>query len=423
VVRLSAARVFDGSGARPFEGWLGIRSGRIDRIGRGSVDSGTSAYPPIDLTGFAILPGLIDAHSHLGLVGLPPAPVAPTAVVAAQIFENLRLALAEGFTTVRDLGGLDGGVVEAVRRGLVEGPRILPSGPIISQTGGHGDWRGAFVHDQWQGNLPGLIQAFALADGPAAVRLAGRHAIRDGASQIKVAISGGFASDFDKLGDVQFARDELVSLVDVARASHTYVTAHAHHAAAVRLGLDAGVECFEHGTFLDLGTVEAMRAQGVSLVATLSVVERYQDPEERRGLRSDLVPLAEAAFPAMAQGVAMAMEAGITVGSGSDMTGPSQQRRGRELSVRARVTSPLEAIASATSVNARILRLEGEIGALREGLAADLIAVEGDPENEPELFEDATRVRLVVRGGRVCKNTLPEPLAQTVAHAFASTAG
>ncbi|HVD02668.1 MAG TPA: amidohydrolase family protein [Candidatus Dormibacteraeota bacterium] len=418
MVRLSSACIFDGSGDPPFAGWVGVSHGRIDRVSRGPVGGGALGDPLVELQEFTILPGLIDAHSHLGLVGFPPDPGASVAVVAAQIFDNLRLALDEGFTTVRDLGGLDGGVVDAVRRGLVEGPRILPSGPIISQTGGHGDWRGAFSHDRRSGNLPGLLQPSVLADGLAAVRLAGRSALRDGAAQLKVAISGGFSSDFDKLGDVQFSRDELEALVAVARASHTYVTAHAHHAEAVRLGLDAGVECFEHGTFLDSDTVRAMHAGGAGLVATLSIVEHYQDPNERRTLRPDLVPHAEAAFPSMCKSVRMAVDAGVTVGCGSDLTGPNQRRRGREIAVRAGVTGPLEAVAAATSSNARILRMDGEIGALRERMAADLVVVDGDPRDDPGLFEDGRRVRLVVRAGRLCKNTLPEPLAQAVTSAF-----
>jgi len=420
LIRLSSEHIFDGTGGEPFGGWIRLADGQIDCVERGPTRAQGGDDLLVELDDFSILPGLIDAHTHLGLVNIPPDPGAAIAVVAAQIFENLRLALAEGFTTVRDLGGLDGGVVEAVNRGLVPGPRILPSGPMISESGGHGDWRPAFAHEDWQGNVPGLVQPSVLVDGVAAVRLAGRSALRDGATQLKAAISGGFASSFDRLDDSQFAIEELRALVEVAEARHTYVTGHAHHSEAVRLGLEAGLECFEHGTFLDQDAVDAMSTHGASLVATLSPVERYQDPSQRKSLRDDLAVRAVAAFPAMSRSVIMAIAAGITVGSGSDLTGASQKGRGRELTVRSKVTNPLEAIKAATGANAHILRLDSETGALREGLSADFVVVEGNPIDDPDLFSQAHKIRLVVLRGRLCKNMLPEPLAQAVETAFAA---
>ena len=418
MVLLSSNHIFDGGGETPFAGWLGLAGSRIEKVGRGSARGQGGGDRLVDLEGFSLLPGLIDAHSHLGLVNVPPLPGVATAVIAALIFENMRLAISEGFTTVRDLGGLDGGVVEAVNRGLIEGPRILPSGPLISESGGHGDWRHGFAHTPWEGNLPGLVQPAALVDGVAEMRRAGRSAVRDGATQLKVAISGGFSSSFDKLDDVQFSLEELRALVEVAKSRHTYVTGHAHHSESVHLGLEAGLECFEHGTFLDQEAIDAMSAHRASLVATLSVVERYQDPAQRESLRQDLAARAAAAFPAMSRSVEMAVAAGINVGSGSDMTGPSQHARGRELTVRARVTNPGEAVKSATSGNAGILRLQAETGALREGLAADIVAVRGNPLDEPELFSDPDRVVLVVRDGHLCKNILPGQLGEAATAAF-----
>ncbi|MGP8248742.1 MAG: amidohydrolase family protein [Candidatus Dormibacteria bacterium] len=419
MITLSSERIFDGTGGDPFGGQLSLAGGRIRRVERGLESSGSADGVLLDLGDYSVLPGLIDAHTHMGLVDIPPDPGAAVAVVAAQIFENLRLALLEGFTTIRDLGGIDGGVVEAVNRGLVPGPRILPSGPLISESGGHGDWRPGYAHGPWQGNIPGLVQPAVLADGVAGVRLAGRSSLRDGATQLKAAISGGFSSSFDRLDDFQFSVDELRAQVEVAQARHTYVTGHAHHSEAVHLGLQAGLECFEHGTFLDQDAIDAMSAQGASLVATLSPVESYQDPARRQGLRDDLALRAAAAFPAMARSVTLAIAAGITVGSGSDLTGAPQTRRGRELAVRSQVTNPLEAITAATSANARILRLDSETGSLREGLSADLVVLEGNPLDDPDLFNEADKIRLVILRGRVYKNTLPDGLAQAVDGAFA----
>ena len=417
---LSSKWIFDGSGSEAFAGTVSIDGVRISEVRSSLPDVTSGPSDAVDLDGFAILPGLIDAHTHLGLVAQPLGSPSPLAVVAAQIFANARTALDEGFTTVRDVGGIDGGLVEAINRGLAVGPRILPSGPMISQRGGHGDWRSPFDHGAWEMGTPGLVQPTALADGPEEMTRVARMALRDGATQLKVALSGGFSSDCDALDDVQFNVQELRAAVSVAHSRHTYVTAHAHHAAAIRLGLDAGIECFEHGTFVDNQTVQDLHRQKGMLVATLSVVSRYQDPELRAQLRPDLAGKARDAFPAMSRTVQMAVAAGITVGSGSDQVGPDQRRRGRELAVRARVTNPLEAVYAATGANARVLRVESEAGSLRPGMAADVIVVAGNPVEEPELFEDPTRVRLVVRRGQICKNTLPKSLAAEVANRFAS---
>jgi imidazolonepropionase-like amidohydrolase len=191
----------------------------------------------------------------------------------------------------------------------------------------------------------------------------------------------------------------------------------------VQLGLRAGIECFEHGTFLDESTIKDVQVHGAVIVATLSCLEPYQDPQIREALRPELVEWARDAFPAMARVVKMANDAGVTVGLGSDQSGPAQCNRAHELAVRARITNPLEAIHAATAGNASILRLSGQVGCLREGLAADLIAIDGDPTTNPEILEEPAYVRLVVRSGKLHKNTLPEPLKTEVARAFASNSG
>jgi imidazolonepropionase-like amidohydrolase len=419
VIRLGSDRIFDGSGSEPFGGYLAISGEKISDVRR--ARGGSPGSDGLTLDGFSILPGLIDAHTHLGSVVQPHGTAVPLAVVASQIFANVRVALDEGFTTVRDVAGLDGGIVAAMRQGLVDGPRILPSGPMLSQHGGHADWRPLFDHGPLRESLPGLVQSSELVSGEAEMRAAARTALRDGATQIKVAISGGFSSSGEAPDDVQFGLDELRAAVEVARNRHTYVTAHAHYPESIQLGLAAGIECFEHGTFADAETIEGLRLHEAAVVATLSVVERYQNPVIRGELRPEVAQAAAEAFPAMCQMVTSAVGAGVTVGLGTDQVGPEQRRRGRELAVRARVTSPLEAISAATGVNARILRLRGVLGQLAEGFVADLIAVEGDPVSEPELFADPSRVRLVVRSGAIWRNTLPEPLATDVATAFSSS--
>lgn len=393
--------VIDGTGADPRRAAITIDDTTIgaigERPGRGEV---------VDVSGLTVLPGLIDAHSHFGLVSEFDPDVA-AAVVAGRIFENCSLALDAGFTTVRDTGGIDGGVAQAVALGLIRGPRILPSGPILSQTGGHGDPTGpyhdALGHHHGAG-VPGLNQISIVCDGPDEVRVAARTALKRGATQVKVCVSGGVVSFTDKLEDTQFSVEELIAAVQEADARGTYVTAHAHNSKGIQNGLDAGIECFEHGTYLDEATARRMAEVGAHLVPTFAVCRLLAQEADAWGIPAELVPMIEPVEAAMAQSMKLAREHGITIGLGSDILGPAQNRRGLELVIRAALEDPMTAITSATSVNSTIIRREAELGTLEVGKVADVIAVDGDPLEDPELFDDPSRVVLVIQGGRIVKD-------------------
>lgn len=399
---LHGGSVIDGTGADPRPVPLTIEGEHIAGVGDQPAGAGT-----IDVDGLTVLPGLIDAHSHFGIVTMTDPNVAP-AVTAARIFRNCELALDAGFTTVRDVGGIDGGVATAVRLGLVRGPRIFPSGPLICQTGGHGDHASPFAadahHDHGHYGIPGLSTAAHPCDGPDEVRLAARTAFRRGATQIKVCVSGGVVSLTDRIEDTQFTVEELMAAVAEADARDTYVTAHAHNARGIRNGLEAGVQCFEHGTFLDEETAEAMAAADAYLVPTFAVVRIFRDEWQKWGLPAEIVPRMDGIEDAMARSLKMARAAGVTIGSGSDILGPEQNRRGLELTIRAQLGDPMEAIVAATAVNARILRRANEIGTLETGKRADLIAVDGDPLAEPALFDNPDRVVLVIKDGQIVKD-------------------
>jgi len=428
---IRSRNIIDGTGKPGFAGSIHLSQARIAQVATAETTAGMTAgtpaagttragAPAVDLDGYTVMPGLIDAHSHLASVIQPHgSPPQALAVLAAEIFRNLGTALDEGFTTVRELSGLDGGAVQAAAKGLIRAPRILPSGPMISQSCGHGDWRPGFGHGPWQEQWPGLMQGSVLVDGTSEALRAARMALRDGATQIKVAISGGFSSDCDELDDVQFTVDELRAIVGAAHGQHKYVTAHAHHSESVQLGISAGVECFEHATFADAKTLGLVRERGAAIVATLWVVKHLQEPAVLAGVRPRLRDAAQRALSAMTSMVQQAVELGITVGSGSDMTGPGQSGRGQEIVVRSSVTDPLEAISAATGQNAKILRIADQTGTLAAGLLADFIVLDGDPVKEPEILGDADRIRLVVQAGEVSKNTLPEPLANKISRLLA----
>jgi imidazolonepropionase-like amidohydrolase len=311
----------------------------------------------------------------------------PLAVAAAQIFANLSEALDAGFTTVRDVGGLDGGVAAAVAHGLVRGPRILPSGPIICEAGGNGDLHSPFccgAGRRTQGH-PGLSWIGAPCYGPDDARVAARLALRRGATQLKVSVNTLLSFHDTGSPDTELTEAEIAVVVGEARAKGTYVTA---------LALRAGVECLEHGGIATEEVATAVAAAGVPLVPTLTNMWLLEQDGNADGHRARLE---------LQESLLLAKANGVTVGSGSDLEGFGQPRRGMELVLRAQLETPMEALLAATAINGRILR-RPELGRIGAGCAADLIAVSGNPLDEPQLFDDPARVVLVLQGGRVVKD-------------------
>jgi imidazolonepropionase-like amidohydrolase len=398
---LRGARLVDGTGADPVNDAVVVVEGdRIAQVG-GSPPSDAEV---VDLSGTTLLPGLIDAHAHLTIIdaGDMAYERMSAAVAAAHIFRNCSLALDAGFTTVRDAGGADAGLVMAVASGLVEGPRILPSGPILCQTGGHGDFRHAFeIH--LERDVPGLASGSIVCDGPDEARKAAREAFRRGATQIKVCVSGGVVSRTDRLEDAQFGVEELRAIVEEAAARDTYVLAHSHNIRGIKNGLAAGIRSFEHATFLDAETAQEVAEAGAYVVPTLTVLHLMAEHGSAWGLGEDIVARAAGVEEAMSGAVKIARDAGVKIGSGSDLLGIGQDRRGLELTLKAGILGPMAAVESATRVNAELLNLGDELGTVTEGKAADLVAFEGDPLADPELFDRTDRVRLVVKGGQVVR--------------------
>jgi imidazolonepropionase-like amidohydrolase len=357
-----------------------------------------------------VLPGLIDAHAHLGLVydfaaeGNPG--LVSAAEIAARTFENCNLCLDAGFTTVRDMCGVDGGVVRAIASGAVRGPRVYPSGPAIVQTGGHGHISGPFCFQDNTLAIPGLVQMVAICDGADAVRHQARLNFRRGATQLKVFVSGGVVSTTDRLEDTQLTVDELKAAVHEAKARETYVSGHAHNVRSIRNGIEAGLECFEHGTLLDEATAAAMAKAGAALDPTLAVCHLMATEWKNWGLPEAVVPRIQGCEKNMMQAVKIADAAGVLLGSGSDLLGPQQNRRGLEIVLKAKILGAMRAIQCATQGNARIMHLAERLGTVVAGTLADVIAVKGDPLSDPSVLDDPKRVVLVIRGGEVVKDLI-----------------
>lgn len=363
----------------------------------------------VDIAGKTIMPGLIDAHVHVGNIAFQMEQTArlSPAVYVHRATRNLETDIHLGFTTLRDAAGLDWGFCDAIDQGLIDGPRLLLSVSPLTPTGGHFDMRGIFETAVVARNRLGICPE--ICDGPEEVRRAAREVLRRGASQVKVAADGGVDSPSDQPGHWQFSVDELKAAVSVAEAAGTYVMAHAYSPRAIDNCLEAGVRSIEHGNLLDERTARKMAASGAFLVPTLTVYDILAG-EGCNGMASYARQKLDLVSRAGRAAVKIAREAGVKIASGSDIIGPYQHLKGRELRIKAELLSPMEAIVSATRTNAHLLNMADRIGTLAVGKDADLIVLDGNPLEDPGLFERGQEtVLLVMKAGRVMKDRLPRP--------------
>ena len=264
----------------------------------------------------------------------------------------LEAMLRRGFTTVRDAGGADWGLAEAVRRGLVQGPRIFFSGRTLSQTGGHGDF-------QPRTDAPGLCacqihsNGFShVADGVPAVRKAAREELRRGATQVKIMASGGVASPSDPIWNLQYSTEELRAIVEEAEGWRTYAMAHAYTPEAITRAVEAGVRSIEHGNLIDRATADRMARKGAYLVPTLVTYYALDEFGRKLGFPEASQRKVRDVLDAGLASLEICREAGVPVGFGTDLLGETHEQQSREFSIRAQVLSPAEVIRSATLVNA-----------------------------------------------------------------------
>jgi len=395
--------VADGSGSDPVAVDVCVTDGVITAVGR--APAGATA---VELDGMLLTPGLIDAHVHLGVSSPIRAQFGfglSVAEIAADIFATAGHALDAGFTTVRDTGGIDRGVVDVIAKGKVRGPRVVSCGPVHCQTGGHGyygaDWEPT---ELWtEHHIPGLCALSLMSGNADELRRNVRESFRRGATFLKLCVTGGVVGGHDRLSDTQFTMEEIAVAVEEAAARGTYVTVHAHNNAGIRNAVRAGVRCVEHGTDIDEPTAALMLEQDVAVVPTFAVIDQLKDTE---GM--DLDPSAQqrvaGAGERMAAALRISRAAGLRIGLGSDLIGPNQQRRGEELRLRSELESPMQALVSATSVNADILRLGETVGLIRVGMQADMVAWQSNPLQDGKAFADPDMAALVVKGGRVVKD-------------------
>jgi len=364
----------------------------------------------IDAGARVVLPGLIDAHVHVvaGSHDLTAWALQPPSMVVAHSSRIMRDMLLRGFTSVRDAAGADFGLQEAVARGLFEGPRLFIAGFPVSQTGGHADMRpkGARLREMFC-SCAGLGLIGAIADGVGEVRRAVREQVRNGANQIKIMAGGGIASPSDPLEGTQFSVEELRAACEEAEAANLYTMAHAYSPRAVTRAVLAGVRSIEHGNLIDEATARVMKAHGAYLVPTLSTYQALGAEGARLGWSAEMLDKLARVQQRGIEAVCIARAEGVPVVFGTDLLGHMHAQQSGEFDLRLQAMPPVEALQSATIVAARLMRQEGQIGALVPGAWADLLVVEGDPTQDLSMLtQPDTGLRLIMQAGRVVVNTL-----------------
>jgi imidazolonepropionase-like amidohydrolase len=391
----TGGRLFDGTGAALADADVAVADGRIVDVG-----TGLDGDEAVDVNGKALLPGLFDTHVHVVLAG--PDLVArlnrPFSYQFFQAADHLRRTLEVGITTVRDAGGADLGVKEAVERGLVEGPRMRIAVQILSQTGGHNDnWMvcGAEVAAMVHPGLPSPI-----VDGRVEARRKVRELIRAGADQIKVCTSGGVLSPRDDPKHAHFRMDELEEMVAEAAAAHTYVMAHAQATDGIKNAVRAGIRSIEHGIFLDDEAIAMMLEKGTWLVPTLvAPVSVLEAVDAGARMPEQMIQKARDVIDVHRESIRRAVAAGVRIAMGTDSGVGPHGTNLRELALMHDVgMKPEDVLVATTSSAAELLGLADELGTVEPGKRADLVVLDGDPFD----FEGIDkRVEQVWKDGRL----------------------
>ena len=400
-----------------------VRGSTIASISRDPIPAEPTANArTIQGDGRTLMPGLIDMHWHAMLVR----PVFPALLTDDIAHLNLQAGaeaaqtLLRGFTTIRDMGGPVFALKRAIDEGVLPGPRIYPSGAMITVTSGHGDFRQPFELPRDVGRPQSRgeqIGAAMIADSPDEVRVRVREQLLQGASQIKLTAGGGVASPNSPLDAATFTEPELRAAVEAAESWGTYVAAHAYTSASIRRAIAAGVKCIEHAHLMDEPTAELMAEKGVWL-STQAFPDELADafppgsPQRAKALE---------VFAGTDRTFELAKKHRIKTAFGTDILfSPGlAKRQGELLAKLARWYTPAEAIVMATATNAQLLALSGKrnpypgrLGVVEEGALADLLLVDGDPTANLSLVADPGKNFLVImKDGAIYKNTLEPSMA------------
>jgi imidazolonepropionase-like amidohydrolase len=411
-VVLKAARLFDGkSNSLVIPGVVMVTGGKISAAGaNASVPAGAEV---IDLGDVTLLPGFIDAHTHL--TGMYTTDYKQAALDGLQktipeqtldSIANAKVTLMAGFTTVRDVGShdfIDVGLRNAIRNGKVPGPRMLVSVHAIGTTGGHCDETG--YRSGVFGHETGPEQG--VANGSDQMRYAVRLAHKYGADIIKTCASGGVLSLADDVDTPQLTQEELNALIDEAHALKRKVAAHCHGAEAAKRAIRAGVDSIEHGSFLDDEALDMMKQRGTYYVPTLMALQGLSEQMQAgMYIPPAIRAKAEQAMTSLHKTFQKALAKNIKIGLGTDAAVYPHGRNGEEFHQMVDLgMKPIDALRAGTSVDAELLGLADKIGSLEAGKSADIVAVPGNPLQD---IRQTEHVLFVMKEGVVYKNDRPE---------------
>ena len=410
-------RIFDGvSGELSPASSVLVHGNVIEKVSRDKVPADGARV--IDGGGRTLMPGLIDMHWHSMFVGVPLAVAMTHDPTYLNIVAGVEAGktLMRGFTTVRDLGGSAFSLKQAVDQGVIPGPRIYPSGAMISVTSGHGDFRS-------MADLPRTLGAPAsrhdlagdstIADSPDEVRLRTREQLMQGATQIKLTGGGGVSSPHSPLDVVTFTEPELRAAVEAATDWGTYVAVHAYTPTAIQRAIKAGVQSIEHGSMMDEETAQLMARSGAWL-STQPFPDELADAFPRG---SDQWQKAQEVFAGTDRTYQLAIKYKLKTAFGTDILFSSQlaAQQGRILASLTRWYTPAQTLMMATGTNAELLKLSGkrnpyrgDLGVVREGALADLLLVDGNPIEDISLIGDPEKNFLVImKDGVLYKDTVP----------------
>jgi imidazolonepropionase-like amidohydrolase len=417
---LQNVRIFDGKSSQlsALSNVL-IRGNTIERISTMAIATDRSANTVlIDGGGRTLMPGLIDAHWHAMLIR----PTATQGIAGDVGYNNIAAGaeatdtLMRGFTTVRDVGGPAFGLKQAIDEGIIAGPRIFPSGAMITITGGHGDFRQLYELPRTLDTLSRVeeIGGGAIADSPDEVRLRAREQLMLGASQIKLTAGGGVSSPHSPIDVSTFTEAELRAAVEAAENWGTYVTVHAFTPAAIQRSIAAGVRCIEHGFLMDEATAKLIASKGVWLSLQPIPEELVQGFPEGSVQRAK----ADEVWLGVAKTYELAKKYKIKTAWGTDVlfSQALAQQQGALLASIVRWYTPAEALVMATGTNAQLLAMsgkrspyKGKLGVVEEGALADLLLVDGNPIADIKLVADPVKnFVLIMKDGKIYKNTLPK---------------
>lgn len=399
-------RVLDAEAGRLIEAEVLVSGTRIVAVGAGLERP--RDVVELDLRGHTLMPGLIDCHVHVTAESLDlwsnvTAPSSLAALRSARVMEE---ALSRGFTTLRDLGGADLGLVLALEEGLIKGPRLIICGKALTTTGGHSDLRGRTDGrpDMMSDRLGSMG---VVTDGVDNVRAECRKQIKEGAKFIKVMANGGVSSPNDPIHSIQYSRDEVAAMVEEAENAGLYVSAHVYTDRAIRRCVELGVHSLEHCNLIEPETAALAAERGCIAVPTLVAYDALAIEGKALGLGSAEFAKIEVVQKGGLRSLEIMREAGLPMAFGSDLLGALRRYHCMEFEILARVLTPVEIVRSATVIGAKLCRLEGEIGVIAPGACADLLVVAGNPLEDISLLAgDGAHMPAIMARGQFVKSEL-----------------